>query len=93
MEWLEQAAQLTIVLGFIGGILGAIFNYVVIKPLTSSITILSEAVTELRDNLKNNNERLNRLEGAVERIEKAVVTAHARIDSFLHGEKNHEMGH
>ena len=93
MEWLEQAAQLTIVLGFIGGVLGGIFNYVVIRPLTSSITILSEAVTELRDNLKNNNERLNRLEGSVERIEKAVVTAHARIDKFLHGEKNHEMGH
>ena len=86
MEWLEHAAQLTIVLSFVGGICGAIFNYV-----------LGESVNELRIDLKSNNARLNKLEGAIERIEKAVVTAHARIDKVLHGggehNEHHDMGH
>lgn len=97
MEWLEQATQLTIVLSFVGGICGAIFNYVVIRPLSTSIKSLGESVNELRVDLKSNNARLNKLEGAIERIEKAVVTAHARIDKVLHkgGEYNehHDMGH
>lgn len=97
MEWLEQAAQLTIVLSFVGGICGAIFNYVVIRPLSTSINALGESVNELRVDLKSNNARLNNLEGAIERIEKAVVTAHARIDKFLQGggehNEHHDMGH
>lgn len=97
MEWLEQATQLTIVLSFVGGICGAIFNYVVIRPLSTSIKSLGESVNELRVDLKSNNARLNKLEGAIERIEKAVVTAHARIDKVLYkgGEYNEhsDMGH
>lgn len=94
MEWLEHAAYLTVVLSFIGGICGAIFNYVVIHPLTSSIKALGESVNELRSDLKYSNTRLNKLEGAVERIEKAVVTAHSRIDKILQeGDGSHDLGH
>ena len=95
MEWLEQAAQLTIVLSFVGGICGAIFNYVVIRPLSTSINALGESVNELRADLKANNVRLNKLEGAIERIEKAVVTAHARIDTALQkgGGFHDDLGH
>lgn len=97
MEWLEQAAQLTIILSFVGGICGTIFHFVVIRPLSTSIKALGECVNELRTDLKVNNERLNKLEGAIERIEKAVVTAHARIDKHLQkgGEHNeyHDVGH
>lgn len=95
MEWLEQAAYLTVVLSFVGGICGAIFNYVVIRPLSTSIKILGESVNSLRVDLKYNNERLNKLEGAIERIEKAVVTAHARIDRALQkgGDFHDDFGH
>lgn len=88
MEWLEQAAQMTIILSFVGGVCGAIFNFIVIRPLNTSINHLGEIVSELRNDLKYNSTRLNKLEGAVERIEQAVVTAHARIDKFLGGD-NH----
>ena len=87
MEWLEQAAQMTIILSFVGGVCGAIFNFVVIRPLNTSINHLGEIVGELRNDLKYNSTRLNKLEGALERIEKSVVTAHARIDKFLDGDK------
>lgn len=82
MIWLEQAAQLTIVLTF----LGALFAFAVLRPLNESIKELRMAINGLRDDFKHNNERLNRLEGAVAKLEQAVVTAHARIDKFLHEE-------
>ena len=79
MEWLEQAAQLTIVLTFLGGL----FTYVVLRPLHETLKDLRVAIDKLSAVQSAQNERLNRLEGAVERIEKAVVTAHSRIDRYL----------
>lgn len=84
MEWLEPAVHITVILSFIGGILGAIFNFVVIKPLQNSINQLSDAVNKLAAMQANHNERINQLQGAIDRIEQAVITAHARIDKFLH---------
>lgn len=92
MEWLEQAAQLCLVLGFCGGV----FNYIVIRPLNDSIRALADSVSDLRADIKSNNARLSMLEGAVERIEKAVEMAHARIDkALLGGDDNHhdKFGH
>lgn len=92
MEWLEQAAQLCLVLGFCGGV----FNYIVIRPLNDSIRALADSVSDLRADIKSNNARLSMLEGAVERIEKAVEMAHARIDkALLGGVDNHhdKFGH
>ena len=91
MAWLEQAAQLTIVLGF----LGTLFAFSVLRPLNESIKELRTAIDGLRDDFKRNNERLNRLEGAVAKLEQAVVTAHARIDKFLHEEAtaNERLGY
>lgn len=80
MEWLEQAAQLTVVLTFLGGL----FAFVVLRPLNETLKDLRIAIDKLSAIQNAQNERLNRLEGAVERIEKAVVTAHARIDKYLH---------
>lgn len=91
MEWLEQAAQLCLVLGFCGGV----FNYIVIRPLNDSIRALADSVSDLRADIKNSNTRLNMLEGAVERIEKAVEMAHARIDKALlkDGDYHDDVGH
>lgn len=91
MEWLEQATQLCLVLGFCGGV----FNYIVIKPLNASIQRLGDIIAELRDDLKHNNERINQLEGEVQSLSKAVLKAHSRIDTFLHegGETHDFVGH
>lgn len=78
--WREQAAQLCLVLGFCG----AVFNYVVIRPLNTSIQNLGEVVNELREYLRRDNERLNQLEGKVKELSYALQKAHDRIDEFLH---------
>lgn len=89
MDWLEQAAQLTIVLTFLGGL----FSYFIIRPLNETLKDLRVAIGKLSDMQHMQNERLNRLEGAIERVEKAVVTAHARIDTFMHnrGGETHDF--
>ena len=79
LTWLEQAAQLTIVLGFCG----AVFNYVVIHPIKESINRVGVVLGDIRDHLRQDSERLTRLEGEVAKIEQSVVTAHKRIDEFL----------
>ena len=91
MEWLEQAMQLTVVLTFLGGL----FTFVVLKPLNEAIQELRVLISDLRADLKRNNERLNRLEGEFAKLEQAVVTAHKRIDEFLTKEATvHErLGH
>lgn len=91
MDWLEQGAQLTIILTFLGGL----FSYFIIRPLNDTLKDLRVAIGKLSDIQHMQNERLNRLEGAVERVEHAVSSAHARIDKFL-GEKGggcHDVGH
>lgn len=82
MDWLEQAAQLTVVLGFCG----MVFNYIVIRPLNESLRRLSTILADIRADLSKDKERINRLEGEVAKIEQAVVTAHKRIDDFLRKE-------
>ena len=90
MEWLEQAAQLTIVLTFLGGL----FAHFVMTPLNDTLKDLRIAIAKLSDIQNLQNERLNRLEGAVERIERAVVTAHARIDKYMQeGGTGNDLGH
>ena len=85
LTWLEQAAQLCLVLGFCG----TVFNYAVIRPLSISIQKLSDVVDDLREDWKRNSERLNRLEGTVAKIEQSVVIAHKRIYEFLRQEASH----
>lgn len=82
MDWLEAAAQITVILSFIGGLLGAIFNFVVVKPLRASIDSLSAAVSKLGEEFNDSKQRLNKLEATVERVERAVSYAHNRIDGL-----------
>ena len=90
-EWLEQAAQLCLVLGFCGGV----FNYIVIRPLNVSIQKLGDVIADLCDDLKNNNERLNQLEGELREVKYALQKAHDRIDEFLSKEAaaHERLGH
>ena len=80
MEWLEQAAQLTVVLTFLGGL----FAHFVMKPLNDTLKDLRVAIAKLSDVQHLQNERLNRLESALERVESSIASAHARIDKLLH---------
>lgn len=91
MEWLEQAAQLTVILTFLGGL----FSYFVMKPLNDTLKDLRVAIGKLSDVQHLQSDRLNRLEGAVERLEKAILNAHDRIDKFLGegGNRHDNMGH
>ena len=76
----NQAAQLCIVLGFCG----TVFNYIVIRPLNSSIQKLGDVIAELRDDLKNSNERLDQLEDKVRETEFLLQKAVDRIDEISH---------
>ena len=75
IRWL---AELTIVLGFCG----TVFNYIVIRPLNVSIQRLGDVIAELREDLKLNNERLNKLEAEVRVINHSLQNAHERIDAI-----------
>ncbi|MBR4384526.1 MAG: hypothetical protein IKP64_13335 [Selenomonadaceae bacterium] len=79
LNWLEQAAQLTIVLGFCGGV----FSYLVIRPLNESIKRVEEVLAGIREDLKNDNTRINRLEGEVLEIKYGMQKAHDRLDALL----------
>ena len=88
---MEQAAQLTIVLSF----LGALFSYFIMRPLNETLKDLRVAIGKLSDIQNLQNERLNRLENALDRVEREVNTAHTRIDNFLHeeGGAHAHLGH
>lgn len=77
LEWLEQAAQLTIVLGFCG----AIFNHVALRPLNLSIQRLGEIIVELRNDLKNNDKRLTQLEVKVAKLEHLLSSSALRKEA------------
>lgn len=90
MDWLEQAAQLTIVLTFLGGM----FAHFVMKPLNDTLKDLRVAIAKLSDVQHLQNERLNRLESTLERVEKSLASAHARIDKILQkGGKLNDLRH
>lgn len=85
LTWLEQAAQLTIVLGFCG----AAFNYIVMHPLNESLKRLSNILAEIRADLNKDKERIHLLEGKVQELAHALQKAHDRIDEFLRKEAAH----
>ena len=91
MEWLEQAAQLTVVLGFLGGLLGGLFNYTIIRPLKVSLDNLRELIEEIRRDKKNLEERTHLLELAITEIKAQIKSNTHRIDVLE--VKAHDVGH
>ena len=84
MEWLEQAAQFTVVVVALGGI----FKYAVIRPLQNSINDLKDEISELR----KDRERIHFVEVTLAELKQSVRSAHHRIDELL--EAYHErLGH
>ena len=74
-----------IVLGFCC----TVFKHIVIRPLDDSIRRLGDVIDNLREDLKQNKEQLNRLRGEVDEIKYALQKAHDRIDEFLRKEASH----
>lgn len=91
MEWLEQAAQLTVVLGFLGGLLGGLFNYTIIRPLKVSLDNLRDLIEELRRDKKTLEERTHLLELAITEIKAQIKSNTHRIDVLE--VKAHDVGH
>ena len=87
MEIMQYAASLSVVLGFIG----AVFSYVVLRPLNVSISNLNEAVVKLREQVMTAEYRWHDLEVKVAEIDQRARSAHHRIDG-LEGRKRHETG-
>ena len=92
MEWLETTVHLTIVAGFIGGILGGIFNFVVLRPLKDTLKNLQEAIEELREDNKNYRDQIRFLELSVTELKTQVQLNTKRIDlleATFHGDLGH----
>lgn len=51
--------------------------------------VSGDVIADLREDLKHNNERFNKLRGEVDEIKYALQKAHDRIDEFLRKEASH----
>lgn len=88
VNWLEQAAQLCLVLTFLGGL----FAFAVMRPLNETLKELRVAIDALRQVQNSQNDRLNKLEGELNEIKYAMQKAHDRIDEYLRkGANRHEI--
>lgn len=87
VNWLEQAAQLCLILTFLGGL----FAFAVMRPLNDTLKELRIAIDALRQVQNSQTDRLNKLEVELNEIKYAMQKAHDRIDEFLHkGASHHE---
>ena len=84
MDWLEQAAQFTVIVVALGGM----FNYAVVSPLQKSIDALKDEIAELR----KDRERIHLLEIGLAELKQATGAAHHRIDELLEV-KHEKLGH
>ena len=75
---LSNAASLSVILGFAGGV----FSYVILRPLNKAIENLNKAVGELRMELLTAEGRRHDLEIKVAEIEQRARSAHHRIDDI-----------
>ena len=88
MSWLEQAAQLTIVLGF----LGTVFTFAVVRPLQSSMEDLKTAITGLREDLNLYADRIHILELDVTELKVHNKSLERRIEA-LEATSHERLGH
>lgn len=73
---LNTISQSVCIAGFFAGA----FSYIVLKPLNHSIEGLRAIVTELKDELRYNEQRRNELQERVAKIEESAASAHHRLD-------------
>jgi predicted nucleic acid-binding Zn-ribbon protein len=81
-------AAWTIILGF----MGAVFQYIVLRPLNHAIENLNGAVKELRNELQTAEERRHEMELKLVEVDQRARSAHHRIDK-LEGRNTDELEH
>lgn len=86
MEWLSIIGPVTALLG----VIGAIFNFSVIKPLNTSICNLNEAIETMKASLHEVDEKRQKQAERLATVESSVKSAHHRIDT-LEGRMNHDI--
>jgi hypothetical protein len=76
VEWINSAATICVLLGFIGGL----FSYFVLRPLNVAIVELQLTVKELRTELHRAEEKRQNLEIKVAEVDQRARAAHRRLD-------------
>ncbi len=76
METIHYAASLTVILGFIG----AVFSYIVLRPLNNAIEDLNKAVGELHMELLTAEGRRHDLELKVAEVEQRAKSNTHRLN-------------
>lgn len=84
MEILNSMEAATVVLGFVC----AVFSYVVLQPLNTTILELRAAVKELRSDLRTAEDRRHDLEIKIAEIDQRAKSLHHRLDE-LQGGRSH----
>lgn len=78
MDWISTASQSTIVLAFVG----AVFSYVVLRPLNSAIRELRSMIREIRVELHKSEEKRQEMDKRLVRVEESAKSAHHRMDGL-----------
>jgi hypothetical protein len=78
VEIIKDMVPLCMVLG----VIWAVFRYVILQPLNTSIELLCEAVKELRKEIRIGEERRHEMELKIADIEARARSAHHRIDGL-----------
>lgn len=88
MDWL-------VIVSSISGpllILGAIFNFSVIKPLNTAIVALNAAISAMRKELHEETEKRHAIAERLARVETSAASAHHRISEVDERLQKHEHG-
>lgn len=78
MEIFRDLAPATVVLTFVG----AVFSYFILRPLYSAINELRTTIRELREQVRQNEDRRHALEIKLTEIEQSTKSAHHRLDTL-----------
>ena len=80
-DTVQFLASLSVVLVF----LGSVFSYFVLRPLYSAISELRVTIRELRDDIKNHEERRHVMEIKLAEVDQLTRSAHHRLDTLEKG--------
>ena len=78
MEWWQIIVPVTALLG----ILGAIFNAAVIKPLCDQIKNLSDVIESMKQQMHDTEAKRQEMDMRLARVEESAKQAHHRLDDL-----------
>lgn len=66
----------------VAGVIGTVFYYAVLKPLTAAIADLRSLISDMRDDLQKNEEKRQDMDKRLVAVESSTKSAHHRIDGI-----------